>query len=71
MIDEGYCIEADYLFHEILKEFKPKIKKSLLNTPIQEREDLEQEIMIKIFEKLNLIQNITAPTFFDFINDQK
>ncbi|KAB2477757.1 hypothetical protein [Bacillus cereus] len=54
-------------FEEIVKEFTPRITKCLRNTPMQEREDLEQEIKIKIYEKMDLIQNIKAPDFFEFV----
>ncbi|WIY58991.1 hypothetical protein [Bacillus arachidis] len=59
------CPKVD--FEEIIVKFSPKINKSLRNTPIQEREDLEQEIMMKIYEKIPFLQNMSAPTFFDFI----
>ena len=38
-------------YEEILRIFKFKICSCLQNTPYQEREDLEQEIKMKIFEK--------------------
>lgn len=56
-------------YEEIVKMFSPRITKCLRNTPIQEREDLEQEIKIKIFEKMDLIQNIKAPDFFEFVEN--
>ncbi|BCB36018.1 hypothetical protein BCJMU51_0886 [Bacillus cereus] len=37
------------------------------NTPFQEREDLEQEIKLKIYEKIDVFDNFSAPGFFDFI----
>ncbi|MCU5376718.1 hypothetical protein OCA08_06150 [Bacillus cereus] len=54
-------------FEEIIKMFAPKINKCLRNTPLQERENLEQEIKIKIYEKMPILQNMPAPNFFDFI----
>ncbi|HEF1900047.1 MULTISPECIES: hypothetical protein [Bacillus] len=56
-------------FEQILVLFSSKIRKSLQNTPIQEREDLEQEITIKMFEKYDMIKNFNAPGFFEFIED--
>lgn len=51
----------------ILEIFRPAIKKSLINTRMQEREDLEQEISMKILEKLSYLQEIRTPDFFEFI----
>ena len=38
-------------FEEIIEMFSPKINKCIQNTPFQERENIEQEIKIKILEK--------------------
>ncbi|MBK3494708.1 hypothetical protein JFL43_07520 [Viridibacillus sp. YIM B01967] len=51
----------------LLEIFRPAIKKSLHHTRMQEREDLEQEISMKILEKLNYLQDIKTPDFFEFI----
>lgn len=53
---------------EILKRFNPQIKKVLKNTSYQEREDLEQEIKVKILEKLNSLNIESTPGFWEFIN---
>ncbi|MGE1166295.1 hypothetical protein ACQJ0Y_24275 [Peribacillus simplex] len=53
---------------ELLNEFHLKIKKSLSNTSPQEREDLEQQVKIKIIEKLPHISN-TSTGFWDFLQD--
>ena len=53
---------------ELLNEFNLKIKKSLSNTSPQEREDLEQQVKIKIIEKLPHINN-TSTGFWDFLQD--
>lgn len=55
-------------YETILKEFHPKIKKSLYQTAPPNREDLEQEIKMKIFEKMDVIQNIDAPGYYDFVS---
>ncbi|MGR0121657.1 hypothetical protein [Bacillus halotolerans] len=57
--------ELDYT--DLITVFSPKIKKSLKNTDVQEQEDLEQEIKIKIYEKMMLLQQIQAPGFFEFL----
>ncbi|SFK04984.1 MULTISPECIES: hypothetical protein [unclassified Bacillus (in: firmicutes)] len=59
---------TNYNYEDILQSFNLKIRKCLQNTPYQEREDLEQEIHMKIFEKLNVINNLEVPGFFDFLN---
>jgi hypothetical protein len=53
---------------ELLDEFQLKIKKSLSNTSPQEREDLEQQVKMKIIEKLPHISN-TSTGFWDFLKD--
>lgn len=53
---------------KIISIFEPLIKKSLRNTPYQDRLDLEQEIAIKIFEKMNKLQLLEVPSFFEFID---
>ncbi|MED0876784.1 hypothetical protein [Bacillus mobilis] len=59
----------DLCYEEIINEFSPKIKKSLRNTPFQERADLEQEIKLKIYEKMDVLENISAPHFFEFVEE--
>lgn len=54
-------------YEDLLHLFNRKIRKNLRNTPYQEREDLEQEIKIKIYEKMNVIEELPTPGFFDFI----
>lgn len=63
----NFKFSSDNNFEVILNLFLPKIKKSLKNTPFQEREDLEQEIKLKIYEKIDVFDNFSAPGFFDFI----
>ncbi|MGG0730999.1 hypothetical protein [Bacillus paramycoides] len=55
-------------YEEILRIFKFKICSCLQNTPYQEREDLEQEIKMKIFEKIDFINALEAPGFFEFLD---
>ncbi|GGJ77084.1 hypothetical protein [Virgibacillus salexigens] len=60
---------AEYLvIYEVLDEFKWKIKRSLANTSYQEREDLEQEIKLKIIEKLYTVEFENPPSFWSFIS---
>ncbi|MBH0356874.1 hypothetical protein U9R71_13780 [Bacillus toyonensis] len=55
-------------YEEILRIFKFKICSCLQNTPYQEREDLEQEIKMKIFEKIEVINTLEVPGFFEFLD---
>ncbi|HFR4168324.1 hypothetical protein [Bacillus cereus] len=57
-------------YDDLLQLFNHTIRKSLRNTPYQEREDLEQEIKIKIYEKINVIEELPIPGFFDFIKSK-
>ncbi|MFJ7981372.1 hypothetical protein ACIQ1D_13905 [Lysinibacillus xylanilyticus] len=50
---------------KIIENFIPKIKLCLHNTDYQEREDLEQEIKLKIIEKLATVRFQDAPSFWD------
>ncbi|MED4140176.1 helix-turn-helix domain-containing protein [Priestia megaterium] len=59
------------IYEEVLQMFEPKIKKSLLNTHFQEREDLEQEIKIKIYEKIDVLTEMYVPGFFEFIKQEE
>ncbi|KAB2372792.1 MULTISPECIES: hypothetical protein [Bacillus] len=64
---KGKSLNEDEVI-QIIEAFKPKIKKSLFNTSLGEREDLEQEIKLKIVEKINDIYSDEVPGFFQFIN---
>ncbi|WP_342718348.1 hypothetical protein AAG068_04750 [Bacillus paramycoides] len=55
-------------YEKILQIFKFKICSCLQNTPYQEREDLEQEIKMKIFEKVDVINGLEVPGFFEFLD---
>lgn len=50
----------------IIENFTPKIKQCLYQTSYQEREDLEQEIKLKIIEKLATQEFNDTPSFWDF-----
>lgn len=52
---------------DILDSFKPKIKKSLRNTDYQDREDLEQEIIMKIIEKYPSINHHDCPSLWELL----
>jgi hypothetical protein len=54
-------------FMKIVDSLDPKIKKSLKNTQLQERKDLEQEIKLKIIESYEKIAAIEAPNFEEFL----
>jgi len=54
---------------QILSSFKYKIKKNLVRVPQQDREDLEQEIKVKIIEKLNEIEFEETKGFWEFVTE--
>ncbi|MDA1476434.1 sigma-O factor regulator RsoA [Bacillus changyiensis] len=54
---------------KLLETFMPMIKNKLRNTTYQEREDLEQELRIKIYEKVDMLLYQEVPGFWDFITD--
>ncbi|GAA1380320.1 MULTISPECIES: hypothetical protein [Peribacillus] len=52
---------------DLIESLNPKIKKSLKNTNYQDRNDLEQEIKLKIIESYEKIAAIEAPNFEEFL----
>ncbi|MCK6207085.1 hypothetical protein ACQCVH_11415 [Bacillus infantis] len=48
---------------DMLESLTPKIKKSLKNTHYQDREDLEQEIKLKVLESYDKIMSLEALDF--------
>ncbi|MCY7540066.1 sigma-O factor regulator RsoA [Bacillus pumilus] len=52
---------------ELIETFTPMIKKKLQNTAYQEREDLEQELYIKLIEKVDRLIYQEVPGFWEFI----
>lgn len=51
---------------KIIELFNPKIKKSVLQTAPQEREDLAQELKIKLFESILTYDMDEVPGFYEF-----
>jgi hypothetical protein len=56
---------------EILEKFEGKIQKILSQTIYKERDDLAQEIRLKIIEKLNTLEFSDIPGFWSFIENSK
>jgi ribosome maturation factor RimP len=56
---------------EILENFEGKIQKILTQTIYRERDDLAQEIRLKIIEKLNTLEFSQTPSFWSFIENSK
>ncbi|MFD2680920.1 helix-turn-helix domain-containing protein [Bacillus seohaeanensis] len=50
----------------IIELFEPKIRKSFLQTNPLDREDLSQEIKIKLFESIKSYDVNSTPGFFEF-----
>ncbi|RAP26428.1 hypothetical protein C2W64_01972 [Brevibacillus laterosporus] len=51
-----------------IQTFKPKLQTSLYQTSISEREDLAQELNMKIIEAIYNYDLDTIPGFFDFLD---
>ncbi|MED1559482.1 hypothetical protein [Bacillus paramycoides] len=64
------CCLNELTYESIIEDFAPKIRKSLRNVHVQERDDMEQEIKMKIYEKFEVLQSVAAPTFFEFIEEK-
>lgn len=56
---------------KIIELLEPKIRKVLLQTNIQHREDLEQDLLERIIKKIRSNDIKDVPGFFDFINQQE
>lgn len=76
-LDEIYCtknldkIYDDKNWEDILIDFQGKIDYNLQKVPMHERDDLEQEIKLKIIEKINvLIEDNYVPGFWEFLSKQ-
>jgi hypothetical protein len=52
----------------LLQMFEPKLRRSLLQTSKQEREDLEQELRIKIMEVIYKYDLDSTPGYWEFKN---
>ncbi len=55
---------------ELLIFLEPKINKELHQTNYVDREDLKQEIKLKIIEIEHKIKEIDAPGFWEFFNQK-
>lgn len=53
--------------NNLIKKFEGRIQKSLYQTIYQEREDLAQEIRLKIVEKLNSVEFKETPSFWSLV----
>ncbi|KAA6450668.1 sigma-O factor regulator RsoA [Bacillus swezeyi] len=54
---------------KLLESFTPMIKNKLRNTSYQERDDLEQELKMKICEKADMLLCQDVPGFWEFITN--
>lgn len=64
---EALNCSNELTFEGIIEDFSPVIKKTLRNVNVQDRDDVEQEIKMKIFEKFEVLQSVAAPDFFEFM----
>lgn len=66
LVSKQPLIDKMNLANEALHLMMPKIKRSVLNTSNQDREDLEQEIKLKVIEAVLYNKVESPPTFWDF-----
>ena len=62
---------SDIELIKIIELLEPKIKKVLLQTNIQNRDDLEQDLKELIIKKISSNDIKDVPGFFDFINQHQ
>lgn len=56
---------------EIIQILKPSIKKALFQTPFDHRDDLEQELYLKIVKKISKEDMDNFPGFFEVLQFAK
>jgi hypothetical protein len=56
-----------FTIEELLEKINPKIQKHLNTVPYEIRDDVEQELKIKIINSLDNINITNIPGFFDLI----
>ncbi|MFK3937549.1 hypothetical protein ACI2JA_08555 [Alkalihalobacillus sp. NPDC078783] len=59
---------------DLIEKMEPKIKKSIRHIPWQYREDVEQEIKMKVMESIDKVNTYDVPGFFEYTakeNDTK
>ncbi|MDV2583473.1 hypothetical protein [Alkalibacillus haloalkaliphilus] len=59
-------LDENEIIHETLTMMKPKIKKSIKKTNYQERDDLEQEISLKVVQAVKN-KRIAPVDFWEFV----
>jgi hypothetical protein len=50
----------------ILNQLENKVNRYVKETNFDEREDLSQDLRIKLIEKLNILLDEKVPSFFDY-----
>lgn len=53
---------------DLINAFQPKLKKSLYQVEVQERDDLEQELKVKMIENIYDYDLNDIPGFYEFIS---
>ncbi|MEB3752715.1 helix-turn-helix domain-containing protein [Geobacillus icigianus] len=66
-MDKNQCSPEEIV--QILEQFEGKIQKNLKQTAYQERDDLAQEIRLKIIEKLINLEFSETLGFWSFIEN--
>lgn len=55
----------------LIRKMEPKIKKSVQSIPWHYREDVEQEIKIKVMESIGNVKTVDVPGFFEYTKKEK
>lgn len=63
-------MDKSKLTEEIVQSLKPFIKKTLNQTSADNREDLEQELYLKIIQKIHEDKVDELPGFFEMLKKQ-
>lgn len=64
-------IDKEVIMEEVIELLKPAIKKSIIQTPFEYREELQQELYLKIIKKISEEKIADLPDFFEMIEVQE
>ncbi|MBM7647033.1 hypothetical protein JOD45_003268 [Scopulibacillus daqui] len=59
-------LPAEFYVDDILKQMEPKIRKTLYSIPKSYREDVEQDLKLKIIQTIDNVKYEETPGFFEF-----
>lgn len=56
---------------KVIQRMEPKIRKSINSIPVEYREDIEQDIKLKLYKSVENVDYKDIPGFFEFLELNK